>query len=243
LKRSLIAVLALLLALAGTAYAVSDLMTVSINGKGVVFKSPPKFEDNILMVPLAEVAQSLGIEARWNVGTNTLEVTDQRDATITSLTKQLTEANAELLKLKSPPVGQPIGAELTKNNLVSSLNDKYGSLAIGDKTIHVTWSRNPVTGEDDPLFRAELTTPDYITVLMTFSGANVLKWFNDAAGQIALIYPAKSSAVLVYYDIRTSYPTAKYDNVRLTSDYKWSVTDYVIWSFISGGAPSTKWDD
>ncbi len=96
MKRLAALVVALLLITAAVAVAATTQMRVEINGQEIEFETPPRFEDNVLMVPLQEVLKALQIEAKWNVGTNTLEITDRRTQEIEALKARVAELTKAL---------------------------------------------------------------------------------------------------------------------------------------------------
>lgn len=239
LKRIAPITLALLLATA-TVVMAAGTMGVTINGKAVTFKTAPEVKNNTLMVPLDELVGALGIEAKWNLNTNTLEITDTRTKRIEELQARVKELESKT-QATSPSPATPSGT-VTKDNLVKVLQEQFGTFKANGKHLSVTWRRNTATNDSDPLFVAEFGLGNFGT-FNNLRGQAMLDWFNGAAKLIAQVYPKKSSAVLLYRVETSSVPTVAWDRIDLNDDFKWEITEYLIWSFIADGVPNTDWDD
>lgn len=96
--RVVAAVALITLLVTGSVLAATGVVQVSLNGKPLTFKTAPRMEDNTLMAPLEEIATSLGIGARWNAATNTLELTDNRTQQLVDLQKRVIELETALQK-------------------------------------------------------------------------------------------------------------------------------------------------
>lgn len=232
MKRIAAIILVALLSFAGVAAAAS-VMNVSVNGKAVTFKTAPVLQNNVLMVPVDDVTAALGLEAKWNMGTNTLEITDPRQAELDKTKADLAAAQKELadLKAKMAPAAPPAPPAITAENLLAELNKQYGKLTIDGQSLTVVWT-GWTASDGTRWFSAQTDISGdvvYLSMRIAHKEGEVKAWFEKATGMIAQVYPKNVTAAFVAVDTLSSYPRAKWDSVKLTDDLKYRVTDYILW--------------
>ena len=234
IKRGLVFVLLFLFAFTAGAVAATTALKVTVNGVPVTFRTEPKFKKNVLMVPLEDLVKALGIEARWNVGTNTLEITDPRAAKPASAPAQAgTTVQPAQPSAPTPLMGWEEAAEI--------LTEKYGVYAKGDRRMRISWSLDQTSPGDNPVIMAHIAEEEYAN-FVDLKGPEMLSWFKEASGVVARVFPKKATVALLWQFTYPDYPWDKHDYIDLTLDTQYMVTDIEIWSTIADGSIETMWD-
>lgn len=244
MKRVVGMVAVFLVLFAGIA-AAAGTTKVTVNGKEIAFKTAPSFQNNVLMVPLEEVVAALGIEARWNVGSNTLEIVDKRGEQIAQLQKDLDQAKTQLAALQ---VGQARSAEtapkVTAGTLLDELNKRFATFGSGETQIKVTWTT--FTSTDGVVSFGAMTDGRgdlaYLKLVLAGKDSDLKTWFTDAAKLIAQVYPTNSTAALIARDTFSSYPSGHWDDIQYNSGGKWIVTEFIVWAFNDKDGTRVLWD-
>jgi uncharacterized secreted protein with C-terminal beta-propeller domain len=124
--------------LAGSAAATD--IAVSYNGIVLTFNNPPFLLNSRLMLPLRDIAASLGAEVHWDRQTQTATVTRRDDTVALKVGKRTAVMNGQALMLDEPPVMVggvvfvPARSFVEAMGAIVSWNDGGRTVAIADGT-------------------------------------------------------------------------------------------------------------
>lgn len=252
---------------AGPTFEGFPVVMVLLNGSPVTSDAPAVNLNGRTMLPLRAIAEAAGMDIKWDGASNTATLTsrasiaiadalraenaqlkadlDGTKAELASTQRALASARAELATADDPvakpklTVVAPFTQVVTRDNLVAVLRSDFSTFRSGGHQVRIKWNRNEFSDANSPLFDGVINTADYHDALG--SSADLVNWVNSIALMVAKVHP-EASVLIVYHDTFDRIPTTPYDSIDLTKDFRWSVTDYLVWSHIKDGEPETAWD-